>query len=94
MSKFIKGFVGWYDRLPAGVQRAVYVIAVALSWQGVTYVGDHYADWNLPNAVQLAISFALPLVIGYLLPITQQIGIGKDKSTADVVVNAVEGAVK
>lgn len=67
---------GFLDSLPPAMRHALLVASGLLSLCVLNYVEANYTTWNLSVAFTGLIAFALPLVIGYVTPITTQYGAG------------------
>lgn len=67
---------GLLDRFPASVRHAILVAAGIICSAVLSWAQTDYTNWSLPPALIAIIGFAIPMLVNYLTPITQQYGVG------------------
>lgn len=67
---------GFLDRLPAPVRHACFALGAILALAGLDWVQANYTTWNLSAPLTGIIAAAIPMLIAYLTPVTQQYGVG------------------
>jgi hypothetical protein len=77
----------WFDNLPPAVRHLLFSVIGAVLAVGIPYVQTNYTSWNLPPLALSILGMALPVLVAWLTPLTQQytLGAGKaDGTGADV----------
>lgn len=66
---------GWFDRLPAGVQVALFTAASMIATGVLEWVRQNYTHWTtLPTIVLAGIGILVPILIGAVTTWTEKFG--------------------
>lgn len=69
---------GWLDRLPAPVRHLLFSLGAICALVGLNWLQENYTTLNLGPVLEGLIAAALPLVVAYVTPWTQQYGVGSN----------------